>query len=373
MVACVAIVLLVAIAKGVQADVSREVEGLGVNVIVVLPGRVEPGTLMFNPNLVGLSFLGEEDAIAVRSVPGVLRSAPLTFAGGGIRRGTKEAFPITIATTPEWFSIRPVRLREGAVFGAAQGKANVCVIGSIAKETLFGAESAVGKTIEYDRRPYTIVGVTQEVKTGQSLFAMGGFENVVYFPYHALKREIPDLPTDRVMIQSSPTAEPKALVARLEATLAKRLDRQQYSVLTQEDLLGLVFKIMGILTWLLTGLTSIALFVGGFGIMAVMLMSVNERSKEIGVRKAAGAKRGAIFSQFLIEAVAQSALGGLAGLGLSAIVIVILERNTPIKPELTGGIVALALGVCIGIGALFGVLPAMNAARKDPVAALRAE
>lgn len=372
-VASMAVVLLISIALGVQADITDQVRDLGVNLIVVLPGRIDPSDMMFNPNLGGLSFLKEEDATRVRSVPGVIRATPLTFAGGGIKRGSTEAFPITIATNPDWFLIRPVQLQSGRTFNWAEDGQDVCVVGSIAKDTLFGSRDAIGQTVLYNRKAYRIVGVTRDKKNNQSLFSMGSFENVVYFPYHTLKREIPDLQTHRIMIQTSPEADPKVLVKRIDAVIGQRLDHQQYSVLTQEDLLGLIYKVMGILTWLLTGLTSIALFVGGVGIMSIMLMSINERAKEIGIRKTVGARRKDIFVQFLTESVILGALGGVVGLTLSWIVCEGFNRYTKIHPMITESVVALSFGVCIGVGAVFGVLPAINASRKDPVAALRAE
>jgi putative ABC transport system permease protein len=372
-VAAVAIVLLISIAIGVRADISQQIRDLGVNLIVVLPGRIDPSNMMFNPNLAGLSFLDEKDATRVKSVPGVLRATPLTFAGGGIRRGKTDAFPITIATTPDWFLIRPVKMQAGRTFDWKEEDSDVCVLGSIAKEQLFGSQDAIGKEISYNRRPYRIVGITEDEKGTDSLFSMGGFENVVYFPYHALKREIPDLQTHRIMIQTSPDVEPKTLVQNVETAVGERLDQQQYSVLTQEDLLGLIYKVMGILTWLLTGLTSIALFVGGVGIMAIMLMSVNERSKEIGIRKTVGARRADIFVQFLTESVTLGALGGALGLMLSWVVVQFFIHYTKIHPMITPGVVLLSFAVCVGVGAIFGVLPAANAARKDPVEALRTE
>ena len=372
-VASLAIVLLISIALGVRADITSQVRDLGVNLVVVLPGKIDPSNMMFNPNLAGISFLGEEDAARIRKVPGVLRAAPLTFAGGGIKRDKKEAFPITIATTPDWFSIRPVHMEAGHTFGVSEDGTDVCVLGSIAKTTLFGNEEAIGKSIQYNRRSYRIIGITTDKKTTDSLFSMGGFENVAYFPYHTLKREIPDLQTHRVMIQTAPEVEPKALVKRVESVMGQRLDEQQYSVLTQEDLLGLIYQVMGILTWLLTGLTSIALVVGGVGIMAVMLMSVNERAKEIGIRKTVGARRRDIFVQFLAESISLGALGGAIGLLLSWIVCLFFVHYTKIHPMITSGVVLLSFGVCLGVGAVFGVLPAANAARKDPVEALRAE
>ncbi len=373
MVASVAIILLVSIAKGVQKDVGDQVRSLGVNVVVVLPARVDLSSLSFNPNLGGQSFLSEEHARMLTTVPGVLRACPLSFAGGGARHGKKEAFPITIATTADWFLMHPVKLRSGKVFDSADESQDVCVVGSIAAEMLFGTDDPIGKSLVVNRRSYRIVGVTEDKKSEQSLFSMGSFENVVYLPYRALKRAQGVSQIDRIMVQTAPDAEPKALTKALDALLGTKLDRQQYTVATQEDLLGLVYKLMSILTWLLTGLTSIALFVGGVGIMTVMLMSVGERAQEIGIRKTTGARRSDIFRQFLAEAVILSLAGGAVGLLFSAAVCAALNQWTPIKPLLDGPVIALSFGVSLGVGGVFGLIPAVRAAAKDPVQALRSE
>lgn len=370
-VASIAIVLLVSIARGVQHDVGRQVEGLGVNLLVVLPGRIDD-TGMFSPNLAGLSYLDDSDVDRVRQLDGVRRATPFMFVGGGLSAGDKSSrSTFLVAADPEWFTIRPTQFAEGAPFGP--GDERVCVIGSIAKQNLFGHQPAVGRFIEVNGVRYRVVGVTVEQEAQDSLFAMGGFANVAYLPYATAREVVPNPQIHRIMIQTAPDREPKALVASVERTLAERLEPEMFSVLTQRDLLRLVFKVMSILTYLLVGLTSIALVVGGVGIMTVMLMSVNERAKEIGIRKTAGARTADIFAQFLIESAAVSALGGLVGLGISAVVCVILAATTDLKPLLTADVVALSLGVCLGVGTVFGLWPAMRAARSDPVAALRSD
>jgi putative ABC transport system permease protein len=296
------------------------------------------------------------------------------FVGGGIRNGDRTSpSTLIIAAGPDWFKIRESKMEEGVLYTSETEGQPVCVIGSIARKQLFGDESAVGRKVVVNDQELTVVGVTEDQERKEGLMSMGGLENVVYVPYEWFKGSVDDPQLHRIMVQVEPDREPESLKASVEGALGSRLDRQQYSVQTLGDLLKLVYKLMGILTWLLTGLTSIALFVGGVGIMTVMLMSVNERSKEIGVRKTVGARRRDIFQQFLVEAVVLSLLGGLAGLGLSAVVCWALAEYTPIRPLITWDTIALCFGVSIGLGALFGLLPALNAARKDPVDAMRHE
>lgn len=372
MVGAVAIVLLISIAKGVRKDITQQVNDLGVNLLVVLPFRVEEGS-MFMPNAAGLSYLRIEDLERIRRIPGVRRAAPLIFVGGGIRAGAKES-PQTfiIAAGPEWFRIRAVTMQEGAVYGPDE-RGRVAVIGSIAKRSLFGEEPAVGKSVTINGKAYRVVGVTEDNESEGSMFSMGSFENIAYIPYANFRSETDEPQLHRIMVQTDPDREPKALRQSVERALGERLERETYSVQTVEDLLKLVYKLMGILTWLLTGLTSIALFVGGVGIMTVMLMSVNERSKEIGIRKTVGARRKDIFQQFLCEAVILAIAGVALGLALSWIACLALYHWTPIKPLVTLDTVLLCFGVSVGVGGVFGLMPAVNAARKDPVVAMRHE
>ena len=373
LVGSLAIILLVSIAKGVEADIRGQVEDLGVNLLIVLPGRVSDGA-MFNASMVGISQLREDLADEVKNVKGVRDAVPLTFVGGGIRNGVKTSpSTLAIAVRPGWFDMRKIKLRSGRVFNNQDEFDPVCVIGGIANDKLFGETSGVGRKLALNGVIYTVVGVTSDKKSEQSLFSAGSFENVVYVPFKFLQQHVPEMQIDRIMIQTDADVEPKSLIQKVERVIGRTVDHESYSVLTQEDLLRLVYKIMGILSWLLIGLTSIALFVGGVGIMTIMLMSVNERSKEIGIRKTVGARRGDIFQQFLSEAVVLALIGGTAGLLLSYAVCVGLYYYTPIKPMITLATVAMSFGVSTTVGAVFGLVPAMKAAKRDPVDALRHE
>lgn len=368
-----AIALLISIAKGVQHDIAREVNQLGVNLLVVLPFRVESDSL-FAPAAVGVSRLQDRHVDLVRSLSGVRYAVPIMFVGGTLSTDSNSS-PSTmiLATRPEWFRIRPSKLSEGRCLEERDAKSPVVVIGSIAKEILFGTESAVGKSVTINAKSYRIIGVTEDRVSEQGVFAFGGFENVAIMPYDYARSEVPSPQVHRIMISASPERNPQVLLQDVERALAATLPRDAFSVVTQEDLLQLIYKVMSILTWLLTGLTSIALFVGGVGIMAIMLMSVQQRTKEIGVRKAVGARNGAIFRQFLIEATLVSMAGGASGLGFASIVNEAMRKLTPLKPLLTWDVIAMCLGVSLVVGTAFGLMPAIQAARNDPCVSLRNE
>jgi len=370
-IASVAILLLVSIGLGVQKDITKQVDDLGANVLVVVPGKVDP-SMGFNPNLGGQSYLEEQDAERLRKVPGVRRVALLTFAGGGVRSGENEAFPLIIAATPDWFEMHNAELAEGRFLTPEDAAQNRVVLGSVAKERLYpDAPSALGKTVEINKRTYTIVGVLANQESSESVFSAQSFQNVAYLAYDHLKAISPDVQIDRFMVQGDPAADPKNLVPALERALDERLDDQQFSVLTQQDLLKLIYQVMGILGTLVVGLTSIALFVGGVGIMTVMLMAINERRVEIGIRRAVGAQSQDIFRQFLAEAILIGLIGSLTGLVFSSLICWGIATFTPIKPVMTFGTVALAFGVGIGVGAIFGAIPALKAGRQDPLVSLR--
>ena len=372
-VASIAIVLLVSIGLGVQKDVSGQIDDFGTGVLIVLPGKMNLNMGSFNPNFAGKSYLTEQYAQDVSQVKVVQRTALFSFVGGYITYQEKDTYPLLLAASPEWFDIHKVDLSEGNVYTKQDENENICVIGSVAAEELFAQESALGKTVTINEQDYKIVGVTQETKAENSMFSTQSLANVVYIPVQALKKHDPNIQIDRIFAQVDPNINPDQIIKDVETALSKTLNERQFSVLTQEDLLQLIHQVMGILGTLVIGLTSIALFVGGVGIMTVMLLSVGERKKEIGVRLATGAKRKDIFQQFLIESSVIGFFGVTAGLVVSVIVCSILAATTNIKPLVTPQTVGMTFAVGLGVGIIFGLIPAVKASRLDPVAALRLE
>lgn len=369
-----AIILLISIAKGVQIELQRQVESLGANLLIVVPFRFTGDGPTFNPNVAGLSYLKEADVDTIRRIEGVRDAVPFVFPGGSIRQGKREiTSALIIATEPRWFRMRPFPFAEGGPLAAAGSDSRTVVLGQIAKDALFGAKSrALGQTVVINEEVYRVVGVTRREEEN-SLFSSAGLGNVVFIPYGYIKEQLQGPPLSRIFVQTEPDVDPKKVIARIEEALGRRLNKDNFSVITQRDLLKLLFSIMQIVTALLFGLTSIALVVGGLGIMTVMLMSVGERAKEIGIRKTVGATRQDIFLQFLSEALTLAMIGGIVGLAASYGICTALRTMTVIKPVITWQTIALAMGVSAGIGGVFGLIPAMKAARQDPVASLRHE
>lgn len=369
-----AIVILVSLGRGVQRDVVSQVESLGVNLVIVLPGRLSAEN-PFNPmSFIGLSTLREGDIAAVAQVAGVRRVAPIMFVAGAAQRGDRWAdAALILGTTPEWFQMRPHTLKYGRFFTDAEADQFVCILGPKPAEQLFGDENPVGKQVRLNSQPFRVIGVTAE-DTNRSLLGSGGFEFAIYAPIRALQQAMGSQQIHRVIAQTAPDIEPTRLQSEIHAAVLRSHNgSEDFTVLTQEELLGRLFTLLQIVSVALTGITSIALVVGGIGVMNVMLMSVTERVREIGIRKTVGAKRRDIFWQFLIEAFLIALLGGLMGVLIGWGVCAAIDRFTVLTPEVAPTTIALALLVCGAVGLIFGVLPAYRAARRDPVEALRYE
>jgi putative ABC transport system permease protein len=369
------VIVLVAFGQGAQKEITAQIDTLGANVAILVPGKMQ-GQSNFNPtgNL-GISNLTDRDVAAVRGVAGVRSVAPLMFISGGVYRGDKPAgICMPIATVPEFLKIRRLALAKGRFLTDAEQDQPVCVLGTGIKKDLFGAEEALGKKITVNEQPYTVVGVVGERSIGSGLFGGEELDAIIYLPLKAVQRFTKTRQIHRVFIEVAPGADPEGVMQNARAVLlGLHKGRDDFSLLRSKELLKMFYKVFTMLAALLLGITSISLVVGGIGIMNVMLVTVTERTSEIGIRKTVGARRQDIFLQFLTEAVTLSAVGGLLGIGLAFVACAVAAHWLPLKPLITTGSILLGFTVCVVVGIIAGVVPAIAAARMDPIVAIRHE
>jgi putative ABC transport system permease protein len=365
-----AVILLTALGEGARAYVTNEFMALGSNLLIVLPGKTE--TTGNAPILGGTTrplTLQDCEAIQRRSRR-VRRLAPLSVGSARVGNGEKRREVTVLGSTPELLSVRHLEVGTGRFLpdvGIDRGAA-VAVIGRTVKEELFGSENPLGRPIRIGDWRFRVVGVL--AGKGQSLGL--DMDDVVIVPVASSMRLFNQASLFRILIEVGAHSEIDA--ARLDVlnVLKERHEGEEdVTILTQDSVLGAFNRILGALTLALAGIAAVSLSVAGIGIMNVMLVSVSERTPEVGLLKALGATRRRILQVFLVEAVLLSTAGGLLGLLVGYLGSAILSQAFPaLQTHPPTWAVAAAVIVSLAAGALFGVLPARRAARLDPVIAL---
>jgi putative ABC transport system permease protein len=360
------VVLLVAIGTGARNEVTSAVGSLGSNILFVAPGTLEFGTAP------SVSRLRLEDVRRVGDALGDPRRVATTVASGevvmvGTRRtnvnvqGTNETIPLVFDRS----------LARGGFFTASdvETRRRVAVLGADPADALFPGRDPVGKSITVGGVRFRVVGVLTRVGT-----AFGVSRDAeVFVPVTAAQRLFGISRVDGIAVKAPSTGQIDEERRIIREVVASAHPEQEYEVLTQEDILGVVGRILGILTLVLASIAGISLLVGGVGVMNIMLVSVSERTREIGLRKAVGARTRDVLRQFLLEAVALTVSGGIVGILLGVVAALLVGRFSPVPAAITGWSVALAFGVSVAVGVFFGVYPARRAARMQPIAALRYE
>jgi putative ABC transport system permease protein len=380
-----AVITLLSVGKGVESFVVSEFEDLGNNLLFVFPGQLEPGQ---GPPRPGGSGLTNDDVAALSDpfrVPDVIGVVPEYDRLATVTRGRQETRTTIAGTSPNFPAVRNFYPIAGDFFSEQHmsGNARVAVLGQSVYEDLFpGGELPIDQTIKINNTNFTVIGLMEE--KGGSGF--NDQDNLVLIPLSTAQRRLfpsrrPDgkFRIDFIYAQAISEERQDSAIAQIELTLRDNhnIDFQgenDFTVLSQTELVGAFSQITRILTAFLGLIAGISLLVGGIGIMNIMLVSVRERTREIGLRKAVGAKRRDILWQFLVEAMVLATMGGLIGLAIGVTAsLFISQLSDSLQPTVAWDSVALAIAFSAAVGLFFGIYPASRAAGLNPIDALRYE
>lgn len=383
------VIVIAAFVSGIDSRVAKEIESFGTNSIYIF--KFEPG-FNFNPSAEERMRkpISAEDAIAIGDeCPSVIEvtafMSPVDFLQGPMAERVKIRYQDTEMVNatvqglfPSYFRMGVTEIIEGRFFTETENstRADVCVIGRDVANTLFPNLNALDKEITINGRNYRVIGVLKTRDTFITPSEDPGNENkAVYIPYETLRKVYPNVKENFVMAQAAPGKLDQA-VDEIRQVLRKRRkvaynQPDNFGIQTSEGIVQQFKAITGGVFLLMVAISSVGLLIGGIGVMNIMLVSVTERTREIGVRKAIGARRRDIIMQFLVEAATLTGLGGLLGILFGWITAEIIKLILPTTVPLWAPAVGFIVSVALGVG--FGLWPAWKAARLDPIEALRYE
>ena len=388
-----AVVSLMSIGQGAQAQVTSQIRGMGTNLLFVRPGSTQTSGVRSAQGSASTLTVDDGDAIA-REIAQVVGTAPEQNGGGQIIANGVNTNTRVVGTTPEYADVRNFKVASGEFVSRQhiEGRSTLVVLGANVAKTLFGEDDPVGYTVRmsFNNRAastFRVIGL-MEAKGGTS---MGNQDDQVFVPITTMQARLLASRNVRgatnvsvVNVQVDDEKQMSQAVAAIGELLRDRhrVVEDDFTIQSQEDFLATFSQITQTFTILLGSIAGISLVVGGIGIMNIMLVSVTERTREIGIRKAVGARRKDILSQFLVESVMVSVLGGAVGVvlgwGISKIIAGLPMPGTTgggqaLQTVVTPESVLLAFTVSAAVGIFFGIYPASRAARLHPIQALRYE
>ena len=369
-----AVILLVSIGEGARVYITKELSGLGTNLIVIQPGKTTTSGGFHPPSAGTVRKLTYEDSLALRRRAWLLTDAvPIVLGTGRVKYQNQGRDTTVIGTTAEFERVRNLFVDTGSFVKLedVDTKAKVVVLGRKVKDELFGEESPLGKNVTLSDARYRVVGVMR--KKGMSLG--WDVDDVVFIPVTS-GQELFDTDAIFEIIASTSRAEDtERAIAQIKDILIRRhAHKEDFTIVTQGAMLETMNTILNVLTAALGGIAGISLVVGGIGIMNIMLVSVRERTREIGIRKALGARNRDIMAQFLIEAMTLSGAGGIVGIIVGVGLALLIPVFVDVLPtSVSAWSILMAFFFSAAVGIFFGVYPARKAALQDPIQALRYE
>ena len=376
-----AVIAMLAVGRGAEESITGSISGIGTNLLFVFRG--DPGDNIRNPKPLTL---GDADALRDQfAAPAVEAVAPALQGDGIVSFGGEKTSPQLFGVTPEYFKVRNLNVAEGELINEEHmlGRASVVILGSETAKSLFGhADGVTGETVRIEGQPFRVIGVLESKGGG----AFGSEDEQAIVPFttaqaRLIRRSTSDR-VDIIFVQALSgdvvTQADEEISQILRTRHRTPIGEDDFTVFTQQDLLSTFQSITGILTIFLGGIAGISLLVGGIGIMNIMLVSVTERTREIGLRKALGARKRDILIQFLTESSLLSLIGGLIGIMLGWLISFIVGQiaaanGTAFTPVVGLDAISLATLFSAAVGLFFGIYPANRAAGLEPVEALRYE
>lgn len=368
------VVMLLALGQGLKVFIARQFESLGTNLIIIFPGEVfgEDGGFRSGEGTGLGQLFDEKDTKTLERIRLLSHVAPVYTRTVRATYGDNVKVADIFATTANIFEMRNLTPDEGTLFdeGDVRKRSKVVVIGAKVSEKLFGdPNEALGRNIKLDKQSYKVVGVLESKGGG----GLGGpdFDSYIYTPYTAALSFNPGRNFLYFYLKVADENRIPAAKAEIDQALLRRYDDDDFSVVEQTEILKAVTSIFGALNNVLVMIGAISLIVGGIGIMNIMYVSVVERIREIGIRRAIGATKKDILVQFMTESVLLSLIGGIGGLITSFMLVALINSYFP--AQITFMSVAIAFGVSSVVGVAFGVFPARKAANLSPIEAIRYE
>ncbi|MHC5038676.1 MAG: ABC transporter permease [Planctomycetota bacterium] len=369
-----AVISILALGAGGRNMVLDQIRSLGTNLLIVTPdARKDRGVSTGSYENLKVS-----DAQAILDeVPGIVRVSPVVGGGAQVKRLNRNAFARISGVAVTWFPIRNFRIGKGRVFteGEVEAGQRLAILGPVTAKNLFDEDEAVDQPLKIKGINFRVVGVL-EPKGDQGWFNP---DDQVLVPYTTAMKQLFGLKhLHEIDVEAVEGRDQTKVKKSIESVLRKRHrileeDEDDFQVHSQTDMIKATTDVTRILTLMIGGIAGISLLVGGIGIMNIMLVTVTERTREIGIRKAIGAKRRSILAQFLIESVIISGLGGVLGVALGSGIAALVTQLSPLKPQVEFQSVLLSLAFAVFVGIFFGLYPARRASRLDPIDALRYE
>ena len=372
-----AVIAMVGIGNGAKAQVQAQIASLGQNIILVWAGNVTRGG--YHSGFGSAGTLTLEDAEAIETeVPGITAISPEVWGYEQVAARDEDWYTTVRGESSDYFDLRQWPLIEGAPFGPrdVRSMSKICVIGKTVARQIFGDEDPLGQIIRIRNVPFTICGVLWP--KGLSLTGSDQ-DDVIIMPYTSAMKRVLGAASLRAMdIEAASPALLEPVQDQIVGLLRQRhhthdFQDDDFTVRNQQEIADAATATATTMTYLLAAIACVSLVVGGIGIMNIMLVSVTERTREIGIRMSVGARGSDIMLQFLIEAVALSALGGLIGIGLGigSSEFISAEKNWPVQTPMLWIVAAFLVSAAVGV--FFGFYPARKASRLDPIDALRYE